>query len=219
MKLEGNYTIDYVKNNRLWVECVSEYQVLKLKEAFGIINITKTPLSRLCCYYYSYDLLNDEGLGIKAHYKFQNVMPETGFIEFSQVIFPEDEVKETRIRTGRYFAPYDMYNRSTKKGDCVSKHKNFNYYIVNDNTISFPTEWVEKEWEPEYGEEKIMIGEHEARFDNDNIFIGIVGVPKNFFIQIKYLMIHFGLKPLEFKNGGNPLTLETINKILERLNK
>lgn len=204
------YTIEEVKSQQIWVKCTGEKAIKLLKSIDPKIKIFGDKLF----YRYREGSLED--------YDCMN-MPPDNYIEFEQVIFPEEEVKETRKKTGRYFAPFDMFFNSVRKGDIYKKDRNDSgYYHINDSnseTKFLPAEWIESSWEPEYEyeEEKIMIGGNEIKFCKYSIEIKGFNYKINFFEDLAHLMMRNDLKSLEFSNGSDPLTLETINKILEKL--
>lgn len=117
-----------------------------------------------------------------------------------------------------YAAPFDMYGGNIKKGDKVKKNGDNSY---ENNYATFPAEWVEKEWQPISEEEKIFIGEYEVEFeDNKTAIFKVNNIPYhiNELNTIKYLLYNNkDITSIKWHNAD--VTLETINKIIERLNK
>ncbi len=153
------------------------------------------------------------------------------YIEFSQIISPEERKVETRKMTGRYFAPKDYYGGIIKKGELVAACDNSYFYRkigLFSERILFPVEIVKELFTPEYEPEieKIFIGGgYEVEFISSNkTVVRKVTFYIEFWKAAKIILEHFASKTIEtieldIDNNIVSVNLETINKIISRLEK
>jgi len=160
--------------------------------------------------------MNDKFSGVAKRYLYKNGISMATYNNPSVPSFPLSSFFTDQKIIG-YAAPFDLFGGRIKKGYVF--HFENDYWFCKEISygFNFPKEWVEKDWQPVFEEEKILLGEYEVEFKNMYVNIDRTSYTTQDLQHIKSVFNHCKITSIRWHNAD--ITLETINKIIERLKK